>query len=65
MINKELYKALLDKGVNKLTPAQEKAIPKILSNKDVLLCAPTGYGKTLAVMMPILDKMIKNKNKPY
>jgi len=61
MINQELYKALKEKGINKLTPAQEKAIPKILSHKNVLLCAPTGYGKTLAVMIPILNKMLKNK----
>ncbi len=61
MINEELYNALLKKGINKLTPAQKKAIPKILSGKDVLLCAPTGYGKTLAVMIPIFDKMLKGK----
>ncbi|MBD3311977.1 DEAD/DEAH box helicase [archaeon] len=61
MINKELYKALMNKGVNNLTSAQKKAIPKILSGKDVLLCAPTGYGKTLAAMIPVLDKMLKNK----
>ncbi len=62
MINKELYKALVNKGIKELTSAQKKAIPPILNGDNVLLCAPTGYGKTLAVMIPILNKMI-NSNK--
>ncbi len=63
MINKELYESLKKRGVKELTSAQKEAIPKILCGKDVLLCAPTGYGKTLAVMIPILDKMIKDETK--
>ncbi|MFA5406101.1 MAG: DEAD/DEAH box helicase [Candidatus Nanoarchaeia archaeon] len=61
MIDQELYKILTERGVTELTAPQKQAIPKILSGKDVLLCAPTGYGKTLAVMIPIFDKMIKNR----
>lgn len=63
MINKDLYKALIEKGIKQLTEPQKKAIPKILAGKNVLLCAPTGYGKTLAVMIPLLDKMLKEEKK--
>ncbi len=60
MINKKLYQALIKKGIKELTSAQKKAIPPILNGDNVLLCAPTGYGKTLAVMIPILNKMINS-----
>lgn len=63
MINQKLYEALTEKGIKDLTEPQKKAIPKILSGKDVLLCAPTGYGKTLAVMIPVFDKMVKDETK--
>lgn len=46
-----------------LTPIQEVVIPAILNGKDILACSQTGSGKTGAFLIPLLSKMIENKNK--
>jgi ATP-dependent RNA helicase RhlE len=50
-----ILKALQTEGYQTPTPIQEKAIPLILANKDVLGCAQTGTGKTAAFAIPILQ----------
>lgn len=39
------------------TPIQSKAIPVILSGKDLIGCAETGTGKTAAFMLPLIQKI--------
>ncbi|MGD7043455.1 DEAD/DEAH box helicase [Jeotgalibacillus proteolyticus] len=39
------------------TDVQKKAIPILLDNKDVLVQAKTGTGKTLAFLLPALEKI--------
>ncbi|HVN17129.1 MAG TPA: DEAD/DEAH box helicase [Dongiaceae bacterium] len=39
------------------TPVQEMAIPHALEGKDVLATAQTGTGKTLAFLLPMMEKM--------
>ena len=39
------------------TPVQEMAIPHALEGKDVLATAQTGTGKTLAFLIPIMEKL--------
>ncbi|SET10707.1 DEAD/DEAH box helicase [Anaerobranca gottschalkii] len=47
---------------SKPTPIQLESIPHILEGKDVIAHSPTGTGKTLAYIIPLLEK-IDPKNK--
>ncbi|WP_100330310.1 DEAD/DEAH box helicase [Bacillus xiapuensis] len=44
-------------GFQQPTPIQEKAVPAILSGYDVIAESPTGTGKTLAYLLPVLEKI--------
>jgi len=48
-------------GFSDPTPIQEKAIPVILNNKDLLGIAKTGSGKTASFALPILNQLIKGR----
>ena len=60
-IHEQLKEAIDYMGFSEATPIQEKAIPVILANRDLIACAQTGTGKTVAFVLPILNKLI-NKN---
>ncbi len=49
------------KGFSSFTQVQREAFPRILAGKDVLLMAPTGFGKTEAAVLPILSKLAERK----
>ena len=53
-LNKELLKAIEEKGYTTPSPIQEKAIPVVLERKDVLASAQTGTGKTAGFTLPCL-----------
>jgi superfamily II DNA/RNA helicase len=44
------------------TPIQNQAIPVALEGKDILGTAQTGTGKTLAFSIPLINKLILDKN---
>jgi superfamily II DNA/RNA helicase len=54
----QLLEALSYMGFENATPIQEKSIPIILDNKDLIACAQTGTGKTGAFIIPILNKIV-------
>lgn len=57
-----LQEGLSSMGFNTPTPIQQQAIPIILSGKDIIACAQTGTGKTAAFLLPVLNKIIKDKS---
>jgi len=52
-----LLKAVADLGYSKPTTIQKKAIPLILSGKDIVAAAQTGTGKTASFVLPLLEKL--------
>src|SRR6202030_4657214 len=43
------------------TPVQAAAIPQALDGKDVLATAQTGTGKTLAFLIPVIERLLQEK----
>ncbi|MDP7249238.1 MAG: DEAD/DEAH box helicase [Planctomycetota bacterium] len=56
-LSEQILRALEDIGFVKPTPIQQKALPHGMAGKDVMGQAETGTGKTLAFMLPILEKV--------
>ena len=57
----QLLKAIAGLGFAVPTPIQMKAIPAGLSGTDLIACAQTGTGKTVAFAVPILSAMFAKK----
>lgn len=60
-INTQLKNNIAAKGYLTPTPVQDKAIPLILSGSDLIGVANTGTGKTAAFLIPLIDKVYKDK----
>lgn len=58
----EILRALEKENYEIPTPIQEKAIPIILSGKDLLGCAQTGTGKTAAFAIPTLQRLTEDNS---
>nr|WP_091224859.1 DEAD/DEAH box helicase [Paenibacillus sp. BC26] len=56
-IAKERSQSLRNEGIHEATPIQEGAIPVIMQGSDVICQAQTGTGKTLAFLLPMLEKI--------
>ncbi|MCL1127498.1 DEAD/DEAH box helicase [Shewanella surugensis] len=52
-----IIKAITEQGYTVPTPVQAKAIPVILSGRNVIAAAQTGTGKTASFVLPILEKL--------
>ncbi len=57
----QLHKNIARKGFEHPKPIQDQAIPSVLKGRDVFGLANTGTGKTAAFLLPLLDKVMKNK----
>ncbi|WP_199055154.1 DEAD/DEAH box helicase [Aquitalea sp. ASV15] len=61
-LSPEILRAIEEQGYTEPTPIQAKAIPLVLSGRDLLAAAQTGTGKTAAFMLPILERLKKFAN---
>ncbi|GAA5799416.1 hypothetical protein HPULCUR_004831 [Helicostylum pulchrum] len=62
-LNPILYKNLMTVKYKTPTPVQMQSIPIMLKGRDVMSCAPTGSGKTMAFLLPILQDLKKPEKK--
>lgn len=58
-LDKRLLKALDKLGFNQPTPVQTATIPPAMDNKDLLISAETGSGKTAAFLLPTLHQLLE------
>ncbi len=62
-LSKPLPKTISALGYEETTPIQTQAIPPGLQKRDVVGCAQTGTGKTLAFLLPALDRLLRDQAK--
>ncbi|MBP2649283.1 MAG: box helicase domain protein [Firmicutes bacterium] len=63
VFSKEIAKALNELGYAKLTKVQEEVIPLVFAQKDIIVRAQTGSGKTAAFGIPVCEKIeLEQKN---
>ncbi|KAA8574915.1 hypothetical protein EYC84_004152 [Monilinia fructicola] len=51
--------AISSMGFEKMTPVQASTIPLFMGNKDVVVEAVTGSGKTLSFLIPVVEKLLR------
>lgn len=59
LLSDELRSVLLEMGFEKPTEIQKLSFPAIQNNEDCLLIAPTGFGKTEAALLPIINRLMQ------
>ncbi len=64
VLHERIRGLLKERGFDKPTLPQLKAIPEILSGKNVLIIGPTGHGKTEAALLPVFSRMLESKPRP-
>ena len=62
-ISEPLQKAIRAMGYEETTPIQAQAILPSLQGRDIVGCAQTGTGKTLAFLLPAIEHLLKDGTK--
>ncbi len=62
IIDEKLKANIVKKGYSDPTPIQDRVIPHILEGKDVVGIANTGTGKTAAFLIPLINKVLKDRS---
>ncbi|KAG2206278.1 hypothetical protein INT47_007292 [Mucor saturninus] len=60
-LSESILSTLDEMGFETMTPVQSGAIPLFMKNKDVVVEAVTGSGKTLSFVVPILEKLLRRE----
>jgi ATP-dependent RNA helicase RhlE len=61
-IDERVKQNIIKKGYETPTPIQDQAIPFVLQGRDIVGIANTGTGKTGAFLIPLLDKVVKDRS---
>lgn len=61
-ISDSIKRNIASKGYKIPTPIQDQAIPPILEGRDLIGMANTGTGKTAAFLIPLIEKVLKDRN---
>lgn len=56
--------AISSMGFHQMTPVQASTIPLFMGNKDVVVEAVTGSGKTLSFLIPMVEKLLRQEDQP-
>ena len=62
-LDSEILSGVKRKGFSEPTPIQHQSIPEALNGHDVLGLAQTGTGKTAAFLLPVIQKIHKDKSR--
>jgi ATP-dependent Lhr-like helicase len=60
-LSEKIREGLETLGIKELTEIQIQSFRPIYDGKDVLIISPTGTGKTLAALLPVFERWIKEK----
>lgn len=60
-ISAQLKANIVARGYSVPTPIQDQVIPYVLSGRDVVGVANTGTGKTAAFLLPLIDKIMRDR----
>lgn len=61
-LSPEILRAVAEAGYVEPTPIQAKAIPAVLSGRDIMAAAQTGTGKTASFVLPMLETLKVHAN---
>ena len=62
-LDQRLLANIVAKGYETPTPVQDQGIIPMLEGKDIIGIANTGTGKTAAFLIPLINKVLMNRNK--
>lgn len=60
-ISKQTFKGLRKSKYIKMTDVQRCTIPHAMNGRDIVICSRTGSGKTLSYLIPLVEKLYREK----
>lgn len=64
-LKRDIQLGIMKLGVSVPTRVQDLVIPKLLDNLSIFMLAQTGTGKTLAYVLPILNKLLETNTEGF